>query len=341
MTVSQPLQRPFERLMRAMSKHLSRAIAGDVEPLHQGRVATRRLREILPLCACEVSRGLANRTRRRARRVGRALGDVREIDVSIGVVEALSQGGTVDEAAGHRLKGYLMDEREERRERMLDRLSSINHTKLERDLADVARQLGMRQQTDAWAQTLALRIDRRSESVQEAVGEAGALYISDRVHRVRIATKKLRYTLELAADAGEAQTRSFVRQLKGVQQVLGRLHDLEVLGRMIQDLTIPVSDAGDEGPVALVRPIRPISDELDALRKALGSECRELHSRYVGKRETLLEVCRDTVALAARVWTERGGELSRIAPGVSTGRVLRMTVPVPPSATRKVVSGER
>ena len=326
MTVSQPLQRPLERVMRALSRHLPRALEGDVEPLHQGRVATRRLREILPLCACEVPRGLANRARRRARRVGRALGEVRETDVSIEVVEDIIQLGTVDVETGRRLKQHLEDEREERRERMLGRLSSVNVRKLDRDLADTARVLGMRQQTDRWAQLLAVRVQRRAEAVQRAVSEAGALYISDRVHRVRIAAKTLRYALELAGETGEAQTREAVRDLKGTQEALGRLHDLEVLCGMIQDLTIPAPDV--DAP--------PGNADLEALRLALDGECRELHSRYVGTRESLLRVCREAIAWAAHMWTERGGALSEGGPTPLDGRVLRVRIVVPESAHSRV-----
>ena len=326
MTVSQPLGRPVERRLCALSKHLPRAIEGEIEPLHQARVATRRLREILPLCAREVPRGLANRALHRVRRVGRALGDVREIDVSIEVVEEIIQTGTVDGAAGRRLQQYLQDEREERRERMLDRLSSVSTRKLERDLADVARVLSMRQQTDGWAQTLAVRIERRSEGVQRAVGEAGALYISDRVHRVRIATKKLRYALELAGDTGEARTREAVRGLKEVQDVIGRLHDLEVLGGIIQDLTMPIPDVD----------VLPVNAELEALRIALAGECRGLHSQYVGQRELLLRICQEAMACAARIWMDRGGAMSRPGPTRMAGHVLRVTIPVPESAKPKV-----
>ncbi len=315
MTPSQPLSWPFERLTRAFSQHLPLAVVGEVEPLHQGRVATRRLREILPLCACEVPRGLANRARRRLRRVGRALGGVREIDVSISMVAELVRKERVEPETGERLQRHLADEREERRERMLDQLSSVNTRKLERDLADVARVLAMRQQTDAWAKMLAVRLESRAQRVREAVADSGALYISDRVHRVRIAAKKLRYGLELAGDTGEARTKSSVREVKSIQEVLGRLHDLEVLAHMIQDLAVP-------GPVG-----EPLNAGFETLRRDIDRECRELHSQYVGRRETLLHVCADAVTHAGRIWIDRGGELSGPQPLLSTGRVLKMSLP--------------
>ena len=318
MEISQPLRQPFERLIRAMSKYLPEALAGEVEPLHQVRVTTRRLREILPLCACEIPRDLANRSRRRVRRVGRLLGRVREIDVSIEVVRELIKTEFVGRFSGQRLEQCLLDEREECRERMLDRLSSVNTRKLERDLADIAKVLGMRQETDIWARMLAVRIERRSEDLCQAVVEAGALYISDRVHCVRIAAKKLRYALELSQDTGEVRIRSSVRELKGVQKLLGDLHDLEVLGTIIQDLTMPSADGiGDS-----------TNNELEALRLALDGKCRELHGQYVARRDSLLQLCQSTVKVAARIWIDRGGEALAKDTKCENGRVLRMTIPV-------------
>ena len=322
MPLLHPLKRPYERHIRSFGKHLPQAVQGEVEPLHQCRVATRRLREILPLCAADIPAGAAKRARRRLRRVGRALGGVREIDVAIGIVTELRQKQTLGVTPGARLRRHLDDERDERRERMLDRLATVNPRKLERDLADVARALGMRQQTDAWAQTLARRMARRGQRVREAVAAAGALYIPDRVHAVRIATKRLRYTLEFAGATREARTKMIVQRLKDVQETLGRLHDLEILQAMIQDLTFPGAQ-----PEAW-------NGDLEALRRELDRECRELHSVYVGERLMLLELSDAAMHVATRIWTDRGGELS-------TGRALKMTLGRSAVTDRTVASGRR
>ena len=326
MTPAHPLSRPFERQMRAFSKHFRRAVEGEVEPLHQCRVATRRLREILPLCVSEVPRGAATRARRRLRRVGRALGGVREIDVALGLVVELAQKDSVAPLAAGRLRQHLRDDRDERRERMLERLRAVSIRKLERDLADIARGLSMRQQTDAWAQTLAVRMARRAQRVREAVAAAGPLYISDRVHAVRIAAKKLRYALELAADTGEASTKGAVRKVRDIQEALGRLHDFEVLATTIQDITVPGAD------------VETWNGALDGLRLELDRECRGLHSQYVAKRESLVEICDMAVQVAVRIWTDRGGELASgglVRPG---GRILKMTLPDRRLADRKASS---
>ena len=325
MTPSHPLTRPFERNVRAFGEQLPTAADGAVEPLHQCRVATRRLREILPLCAAETSRSTAGRARRRLRRVGRALGPVREVDVALALVDALARRRFVRGQAEDHLRRRLLDEREERREQMLDRLRSVNTRKLERDLAEVARMLGMRRQTDAWAQALAARMNRRAGSLRDAVEAAGPLYVADRVHAVRIAAKQLRYALEFAAATGEARTKNLVRQVKNVQETLGRLHDLDVLAALAQDLIAPAAR-------------QPWRGDLERLRLRLEGECRKLHGRYVAKQGLLLDLCGAASKAAGRMLAERGGGPADERRAKAGGRVLKMRMAITPPPTTAATS---
>lgn len=325
MTPSHPLTAPFERNVRAFGEQLPAAAAGAVEPLHQCRVATRRLREILPLCAAETSRSTAGRARRRLRRVGRALGPVREVDVALALVDELARRRFVRGQAEDHLRRRLLDEREERREQMLDRLRSVNTRKLERDLAEVARMLGMRRQTDAWAQALAARMDRRAGSLRDAVAAAGPLYVADRVHAVRIAAKQLRYALEFAGATGEARTKNLVRQVKNVQETLGRLHDLDVLAALVQDLVAPAAR-------------QPWRGDLERLRLRLEGECRKLHGRYVAKQGPLLDLCGAASKAAGRMLAERGGGPADERRAKAGGRVLKMRMAITPSPTTAATS---
>ena len=75
----------------ALSRTLPSARAGDPSAIHQARVATRRLREALPV----VARGASGRKLARGvRRLTRALGTVRELDVALLTLEEL--GGASD-----------------------------------------------------------------------------------------------------------------------------------------------------------------------------------------------------------------------------------------------------
>jgi CHAD domain-containing protein len=104
---------------------------------------------------------------------------------------------------------------------------------------------------------------------------------------VRIAVKKLRYALELDAEAAGTGASDELKILKRGQTTLGRMHDLQVLidrVRRVQN-TLTASDA-------------VTTRDLDTLLIALDRSCRRLHARYVRDRERLLEISR---RLAARV----------------------------------------
>ena len=61
--------------------------AEDSECVHRMRVASRRLRSLLPLFAVCLSRKACERWRKQLRRLTRALGEVRDTDVKIACVE--------------------------------------------------------------------------------------------------------------------------------------------------------------------------------------------------------------------------------------------------------------
>ena len=321
-----PLLPPLERQARAFGTYLPEAVNGEVEPLHQCRVATRRLRELLPLCGPEVSTGIARRARRCLRRVGRAMGPVRELDVSLELEDQLARESIVRDEAEERLRQHILDKREEHRQQMLDRLRSINTRKLERDLPEVARLLGMRQQTDAWAQVLASRMQSRARLLRETVDAAGPLYIADRVHAVRIATKRLRYVLELAGDTGEARTKRAVRDARSVQETLGRLHDLDVLAGLMQGL---IAAAAGE----------PWHTPLEAARLHVERECRALHGQYVAQREFVLDLSAAAAQTGSDIWDERGGDDLPAASPMRVGRALKMTLDESRPADRPAAAG--
>src|SRR5688572_29564842 len=86
-----------QRLM-ALSRSLPGARKGDALRLHQARVATRRLREALPMVA---SGSKGRKLVRDIRRLTRALGPVRELDVALQTLDELgAEGGAPSTALG-------------------------------------------------------------------------------------------------------------------------------------------------------------------------------------------------------------------------------------------------
>ena len=124
------------------------------------------------------------------------------------------------------------------------------------------------------------RAARRAARLRAAIENAAGIYLPDRLHEVRIAVKKLRYALELARELSGSRAMAAIRTLKEAQDLLGRMHDLEVLiarTRAVQGSPIGVN-------------LR-LSGDLDRVVRRLENECRQLHGHYMTLRHKLLALC--------------------------------------------------
>jgi CHAD domain-containing protein len=108
---------------------------------------------------------------------------------------------------------------------------------------------------------------------------------------VRIAIKKLRYTLELDAAARDGRPRNAgaLRTLRTMQDLLGRMHDLEVLIARTRNIQ------SSPGASTL-----KMSADLDRLVRSLETECRQLHGHYMATRAKLIAVCDRLIKAADR-----------------------------------------
>jgi CHAD domain-containing protein len=258
-------------------RYLPAAIRGDHHGVHQARVATRRLREAVPVLTAGIKDGKVSRARRKIRRLTRALGTVRELDVTMHVLDELARRPEIPRMALEDVRGHVIAERDERRNVMLERLEDVNSEKLSRRLHAVVAALADGD-ANAWRQTLAARLLKRASRFSAAVHDAGHIYAPDRLHQVRIAAKKLRYALELAADGGVATAQPLVTELKRAQDTLGRLHDLQVLQHHVAEVQSapPIRRGGADGG-------------LEAISRALEADCRHLHAKYLASHSALLE----------------------------------------------------
>lgn len=262
--------------VQALSRIVPAARKGDSGSIHQARIATRRLREVLPLVQSG-SRG--RKLRRKVRRLTRALGPVRELDVAIETLDAFA--GEVPRAAITHLKQVIRQERRRLHAAMARDVAHVNLDKLRRRAIAAARRTrGI---------DTAARAARRAVRVQSAIDSAGSIYLPDRLHEVRIAAKKLRYALELGRSAGRSRASARLRTLKTAQDLLGRMHDLEVLVARVRAV---------QG--ASQAPTLSLSSDLDRLVRRLETECRQLHGHYMSMRKALLTICTQVAAIPAR-----------------------------------------
>ncbi len=284
-----------DQLLRSRLERFTRVLhgvdVGAVRAVHQARVASRRLRELLPLLQLDAD--VTEELRHRLRRATRRLGTKRELDVLIELIEELHQSGRYPgPAALRQLASEVRQEHAKAQSRLSGKRAGVELRRIARKLEKVRRQISdaehQRIEGRTWRWAMDARIARRATEAKRAIDDAGSLYLAERLHVVRIALKKLRYGVELVADATAGAHGDDLRTLKRVQTLLGRMHDLQVLtgrARRVQARLGP-TDAN-------------ISRDLDSLMTALDADCRRLHARYVRDRPKLLDICRRLVASAA------------------------------------------
>ena len=256
---------------------------GDIRALHRMRVASRRLRELLPIL--QLDRDVARKLGRRLRRVTKRLGAVRELDVLILLLNELHESSRYHEGGLSRVSAEVSRSRDEAREALEEKLPKAALRRLASKLEDVAESLRAapagpkRRQDTVWRWAVEARIASRAKRLADAMRDAGALYLPERLHAVRIAVKKVRYSVELEAELARVKHTPDLRTLTHAQDVLGRMHDLQVLIDRVRQ--IQAAAAAD------VRTER----ELQAMVDTLENDCRRLHARYVRDRAALAAMC--------------------------------------------------
>lgn len=270
-----------KRLIR-FTRALHGVEKGSVPALHRARVASRRLREVLPVL--QLDSDVSGRLGKRLRRVTHRLGTVRELDVLLLLVDELHESGRYDEAALSRVVGAIAEERGKARGRLSSRVPIRELRRLSNKLQKVADKVADEAREGAtargWRWAIDARVKHRAETLKEAIGAAG-VYLGDRVHAVRVAVKKVRYAVELEAEiSAEESWRADLVTLKRVQSVLGRLHDWEVLIDRVRQVQ-----------ASLTPPNLTLWRALGGLLTAVETECRRLHARYVRDAAALAALC--------------------------------------------------
>lgn len=313
MTVAHALKRLVERQHFILAEHLMSAIEeGAEEALHRCRVSTRRLRAMLRLCRNDILRSSARSAARRARILGQLCGLVRELDVALELLDELVDQGLVKSAAAGRIRQRIREEQLRQRRRLKGKVDGSIRRKIGRDIQGVTDAMTVIGTDREWVKELARQVSRHAGRLRRLVGVAGSLYVSERVHAVRIEAKKLRYMFEIASETGEAECLSAVTYLKKVQQVLGRLHDLEVLQGLMRSIERPAE------------PYQMWFRQLESFDGEIEGECRRLHSHFVAEQQEILRICDHADEFANRILNGIGKELLK-----TSGRAIKMTLEIP------------
>ncbi len=278
------------RLMRqrllALLDAMPAAASGDVTSVHRARVASRRLREVLPVVSEAAGSDALDRAGKQVRRITRALGPIRELDVALGHLdEAGARAGMSARALG-KVRRHLAEERAIHRRAMLDVITPTALDKLKGRLHEPPSPPQAREQ-DAEIRAARRRAARRAAALGVAVKRAGNLYSSERLHQARIAAKKLRYALEVERELMRARATGRINRLKRVQDLLGNIHDFEILIGRVREVQAAIASSD-----------RKSATELDSLVRVLEEECREGHAAFLKQRAAITDLCRLVIEAA-------------------------------------------
>jgi CHAD domain-containing protein len=209
----------------ALEREAAAAAAGEIEPIHQLRVATRRLRAALELFSHVIN---ANQQRILVRDLGwiaQTAGAVRECDIMAETIHARSP--KLDDplaAALATLYGAL----EERRRGALKVLAELLGS--DRFHAMAARLRAPRINRRGTGAPLGPAAAGLLQPVVRSIRRAGAKLGDDApsevVHRLRVRIKRLRYELEMLSALGGKRNRKALKRLEAMQDLLGTYNDV-------------------------------------------------------------------------------------------------------------------
>lgn len=234
--------RQINRLMSLEPKVLSEE---DAKAIHDVRVATRRLQQIIDLIYKSPRSQEIRKLRRKIKRCRRVLGDIRNYDVLLQHTEkALRRKRGAGREAWEAVKEYLIERRAEIIPKALRRMSKINLSAVCVQLKHHLAQDSLSAQVAAPSRVVALPGEQESDLIHQRAAQSliklwndfeAAVMNSHQtlhapvIHRVRIAAKRLRYLTEVIDQFDVAGTVEVLKWLRGLQQELGDWHDVEVL----------------------------------------------------------------------------------------------------------------
>lgn len=290
--------------------------AEDIECIHRMRVASRRLRAAMPLFASCFPGKKYNTWFDEVRQITRVLGEARDTDVQIAFLKKfrkrtlargkLQEGGVpvVDTPLVAGIDYLLSDLKKQRISLQKDVIASVDHLEKRQEIPamrgialTLAAQLPSGRKRPSLTGIPPLAAEHIGRQISLVLSFAPWVLHPDAIaehHAMRIAAKKLRYTMEVYAPLYRLGLRKPIGRVAQLQEMLGNLHDCDVWIDRVTRLLIkersrfrPVTESN-----------RPSSKELTGLKLFLANREKErtaLYRKFVRYWDT---VCR------SRTWDD-------------------------------------
>ena len=292
-----PPERAARRLLSRQLKNAETAghrlaIGEDPEALHDFRVALRRFRSLERAYRNWVADVLPKKLRKRLQELVRSTGPARDSEVQLGWLDAQRAALRPNQRSGYQWLRRRLEDRQRQGYAAIRAAVPLEFAALGA-LLRAALTMPSESTPTSFAQVT-------GEQLKPLIAELGGSFVAigndeemAHVHAARLLVKRARYLLEpLAAMLPDGK--ELVRGLTGLQDLLGEMHDAEVLGASLGDAAAEagaaryramVQQALGEGPDAFGPVARRRSDE----RAGLAALAQRVQAQMRGGRAGLLE----------------------------------------------------
>ncbi|OHB66946.1 MAG: hypothetical protein A2V70_08620 [Planctomycetes bacterium RBG_13_63_9] len=244
--MSESVDTSYRRLaagyLRKQAKQLARQLDGiraaeDIEFVHRARVASRRLRAAMEMFRdCFDARQLKP-WRKQIRRVTAELGNARDKDVQVkflyGILESLDQKAAYPGIV--RLLTSLERKRERLQANVVNAVDRLRASGVPAQIQTVAKEIIAGAKAEEPGEPSPFVFRQTGQQILDRLGETLAYQdcLDDpndmkRHHAMRIAAKRLRYTVEISKDVYDGRLDETVTVVRKLQSYLGEVHDCDV-----------------------------------------------------------------------------------------------------------------
>jgi CHAD domain-containing protein len=240
----------------------------DTEALHDFRVGLRRLRSCIRAYRTELQGSVSKQMRRRLKKLTLATNASRDAEVHLSWLRSQADRLGPEQTQG---LAWLIGRLEGRKYETLDTDTTGVSRRFGRMAAKFRPRLGVLRievrrgrgsERPSFRQVTGELIGHHAAELGESLKAVHTVDNMEEAHQARIAAKRLRYLLEPLVRR-VAGTKGLTSQLKGLQDVLGHLHDMHVMSQEIgSSLTAP-----SRGPAELSSGIEPGLRALQQLAK--------------------------------------------------------------------------
>jgi CHAD domain-containing protein len=220
-----------DRITRVF-RELPGALAGQEEPIHQVRVAGRRLRVALPLLARKGNGRTVTRAVKVLRRLTRAVGAGRDMDVVAGLFHDRLDALRTTSAEQRALLSRLRAARARSRAQVADSIFDLDIDGLRRNLRRLLREGSV----EAPAALMRIRVLREEQGafLLRGFSQVGERFQPDALHALRRRVRRLRYAAEIE-DAVRDDASRAPALWKRLQDAIGVIHDHYVLASWLDE----------------------------------------------------------------------------------------------------------